>query len=52
MHFISDMTYVKFFTPVSDKCMHGIGFAPQSDNVAENFDNQIDRAIELLSGNN
>ncbi|MBE5748549.1 MAG: hypothetical protein E7344_02835 [Clostridiales bacterium] len=46
------MTYIKFYTPVSNKCMHGIGFEPQAQNVAENFDSQIDRAIEILSQKN
>jgi len=46
------MTYIKFYTPVSNKFMHGIGFAPQAQNVAETFDAQIDRAIEILSASN
>jgi len=46
------MTYIKFYTPVSNKCMHGIGFAPQAQNLAETFDAQIDRAIEIFSQTN
>ncbi len=46
------MTYIKFYTPVSNKCMHGVGFAPQAQNVAHTFNDQIDRAIEILSQTN
>lgn len=46
------MTFVKFYTPLSNKCMHGIGFAPQSQNVAETFESQIGRAIEIFSQTN
>ena len=46
------MTFVKFYTPLSNQCMHGIGFAPQSQNVAETFESQIGRAIEIFSQTN
>ena len=42
------MTYVKFFTPVSDVCHHGTGFEPEPENVAETYDGMIQRALEIL----
>ena len=43
------ITYVKFFTPVSNKCMHGIGFAPCESNVAESFEDQMTKALQVLA---
>ena len=43
------ITYVKFFTPQTNKCMHGIGFAPSESNVAESFEEQVSRALQLLA---
>lgn len=43
------MTIIKFYTPVSDVCKHGVGFAPSAENTAQDFDDQMARAIQLLS---
>lgn len=43
------MTYVKFFTPISDVCHHGTGFTPTVINTAETYEQMMSRAISLLS---
>ncbi|MBQ9714918.1 MAG: hypothetical protein IJV77_00755 [Clostridia bacterium] len=43
------MTIIKFYTPVSDVCKHGVGFTPSAENIAQDFDDQVARAIQLLS---
>lgn len=44
------MTYVKFYTPLSDVCHHGIGFAPSAANTATNYDGMMQRALQILRG--
>lgn len=43
------MTYVKFFTPVSDICHHGTGFTPSADNTAQTYSQKMTKAISALS---
>lgn len=42
------MTYVKFYTPISDECHHGYGFTPSNANVATDYDQMIEKALNVL----
>ena len=43
------MTYVKYYTPVSDFCPHGVGFTPSAQNTADTYQQKMSRAVEILS---